>query len=419
MTHALKRIALGGLLAIAAATPAYAQSTSTEFTLNGLTREGTVITNTATATYTDENGNTYDQLTASASVTVGFLASLEIMALETMAPAGPSADNELVLTVTNNGNGDDFLALSTTYPAGITNVRYVVDGVTYTTLEDLNAALAGMAIEADGTLVVTVLYDVEDGYGGMPLDFEATITSTRAPTQDGGSDTATTIITPVRTDGVNVSPDGASIERLPSNGTQYTATFTVTNTGNAPETFNLVASVDGTEVTIVSVHGAPGTTSSILLAQGASGTVTVVYTVADDADAGTMVSITLTATSQSDALVTDDGDITVVVIRPAVTMTKEAYQDGRAVLFDTAEVLPGEFIEYRITVTNGGTTAATNVVIVDPLPAQVTFISYQADVLSGWSFVESGTGGNTITATLNGELPAATSRHIWIRAQVK
>ena len=44
--------------------------------LSAQTAEGVVITNTATATYTDANGNTYTAASGAVSVTVGFQGSL-------------------------------------------------------------------------------------------------------------------------------------------------------------------------------------------------------------------------------------------------------------------------------------------------------------------------------------------------------
>jgi uncharacterized repeat protein (TIGR01451 family) len=420
MIKSFARLAAAGVLALAVAAPAVAQSTDTEFTRTGLTREGTQITNVATATYTDANNNSYAQLSASATVTVGYLANLDIAATETQAPAGPSQDNTLTLVVTNNGNGTDFIRLGADVPDGATNVRYEVNGVTYGSLADLNAALATLAIEADGILVITVIYDVLDNYGGVPLPLETTITSIRGPGQPGGSDSTTTIITPVRTDGVNVAPDGATSSRLPSNGTSYTETYTVTNTGNATETYDLLGSFPlGAVMTIVSVNGTSGSGSTLTLAASASASVTVVYTVADNAAAGTSNLLTLTATAQSNGTITDDGTINVTVIRPAVTMAKVAFQNGRTVEFGTGTVLPGQFIEYRITVTNGGTTHAQAVVISDELPAQVEFVSTEGDVEADWTIVRSGTGGSTVTATLAGTLAPGASRHIWIRTQVR
>lgn len=78
-------------------------------------------------------------------------------------------------------------------------------------------------------------------------------------------------------------------------------------------------------------------------------------------------------------------------------------------------MLPGDFIQYRITVTNSGGAPASAVHIDDVLPATLTYHSMSADA-AGWTF--SGTG-NTRAADLTGTLVVGNSRFFWIRAQVK
>jgi uncharacterized repeat protein (TIGR01451 family) len=421
MKTPIRQTLLAAFVALIVAAPAFAQiqspSTDTQFTLEGLTREGTEITNLATATYTDENGNTYAPEEAQATVTVGFLADLRISAPATQAPDGPSQDNELLVTVTNKGNGDDYFELDANFPAGITNIRYDVDGSEYTDLASLNAALAAMAIEADHSLVIKILYDVEDGYGGVPLQVDLTVTSTKDPNQDGSSDSATTIITPELNLEVSVISLVENVDRLPSNGTEYTAVFTVYNYSNIAETFNLEAFLEpGSVLSVVSVNGVPGGTTDILIPASSDVMITVVYTVADDALAGASNSITLAATSQADPTVTDDAVHTVTVIRPALSMTKTAYRYGRVDPIGTGLVLPGEFIEYRIEVTNNGSADATDVEIIDALPAELVFVSFELDLPGDWTAGES---SGTVTAELNGPLAPSGSRFIWIRAQVK
>jgi uncharacterized repeat protein (TIGR01451 family) len=415
MNRFLKPSVLATLLALVLAAPAFAQpSTNTDFTLNGLTRQGVTITNVATASYTDANNNPYAQVQAEASVTVGYLASLDIISQPTQAPAGPSADNELPIELQNNGNGPDQFTLSVSIPAGIENVRYVVDGATYADLDALNAYLATRTVEADYSLNITVLYDVPDGYGGVPLSIVVTATSNQAPDQTGGTDSTTTIITPILEGDVDVTPDLEAVQQLPSNGTQYTATYTVSNTQNIGATFDLSTVLEGGSVlSVVSVNGG---TTSVFIGANQSQTITVVYMVADDATAGTVNTLVLVATSQADGAITDSGSYVVTVIRPSLTMTKTAYRDGRAALIGIGTVLPGEYIEYRIEISNGGNAVATMVEIVDALPSQVTFAGLDFDTAADWTSSEV---DGTVTASLNGSLAPGGSRYIWIRAQVR
>jgi len=97
-----------------------------------------------------------------------------------------------------------------------------------------------------------------------------------------------------------------------------------------------------------------------------------------------------------------------------LSITKVAYKDDQVTPIGASLVLPGQFIQYKVTVTNTGVGPATSVQISDALPAQLTFSSSSPDA-GGWTI---GNVGNNVTATLTGSLASAASRFIWIRAQV-
>ena len=80
----------------------------------------------------------------------------------------------------------------------------------------------------------------------------------------------------------------------------------------------------------------------------------MVYTVGNVA-AGTTQQLVLTATSTNTPAQNSAGDLTVRVVKAALTMTKVAYRDNQTTVINntTDRVLPGEFIQYKITVTNG------------------------------------------------------------------
>ena len=110
----------------------------------------------------------------------------------------------------------------------------------------------------------------------------------------------------------------------------------------------------------------------------------------------------------------DNGKADITVIKPVLAITKVAYRDDQTTLIGAGLVAPGEFIQYKITVTNGGVGAAASVQITDALPAQLTFSAVTSDA-AGWT---TGNTGNNVTATLTGTLAGAGSRFIWIRARV-
>jgi uncharacterized repeat protein (TIGR01451 family) len=401
-------LAVGAIALIA--TLATAQSAGAQ-----ATPEGTVITNTATASYTDANGNTYTNATASISVTVGFAAGVDVVSPASVSPASPSSGNQQDFTVNNTGNGTDQVSVGVTTAAGLTNVAYKYSGTTYATLAALNAVLAGVNTTAGSAITVSVMYDVAAGRGGQTLPIALTATSVRTPAT---SDASTTNVTPATVGSVAVTPDGANVDRLPSNGTQYSQIFPVQNTGNASDVYNLVATANpGTTISIVSVNGTAGASSTVSVASGVTANVTVVYTVGNVA-AGSTDQLTLTATSTNTPAQNDAGDVTVRVVKAALSMTKVAYRDNQTTVINntTDRVLPGEFIQYKITVTNGGLASASTVSITDALPAAVTYNAASGDIGADWSISQL-TG--TVTANLTPALASTISRFIWIRVQVK
>jgi uncharacterized repeat protein (TIGR01451 family) len=379
-----------------------------------LTPEGTVITNTATASYTDANGNTYTNVTASASVTVGFLAGVDAQSPATVTPASPSTGNQLGFTVVNTGNGTDSVNVAFSVPSGISVTGYKIGATTYTTLTALDSALSNTPVAQGGNVVVTVIYTVAPGKGGTTNPITMTATSLRTPATN---DPTTTNINPPVSAAVTVTPDNGTASRLPSNGTQYSETFVVTNNGNAADTYTLAGSTTGATLTIISVNGTAGTGSSVSLAAGASANVTVVYTVANNASAGTTAPLGLLATSSNNAAISDPGSYTITVVKAQLTMAKTAYKDDQTTTINntTDRVLPGQYIQYKVAVTNAGTAAAQTISVSDPLPSEVTYQSASGDA-AGWTI--SNVAG-TVTGALTGTLAPGATRYFWIRVQVK
>jgi uncharacterized repeat protein (TIGR01451 family) len=381
------------------------------------TPEGTVITNTATVSFTDANTNTYASVNASVNITVGFLAGVDVTGSATAGPVSPSTGNLLSFPIQNVGNGTDQFQIPSdpTISVGgvVTITGYRYNSTDYATRALLNAALVSVNVAQGASLTVQVRYDVASNQGGVATVLTLTAASNRT---SGTTDAFATTITPVQAFGVAVTPDGGqSITRLPSNGTNYSFTFTVTNTGNGTDNFDLVASHPGSAVTIVSVNGVAGSSTTITgIAAGAAPTVAVVYSVGQVA-AGTTDNVVLTATSVGDNSQTNAGFADLTVIRPALAMTKAAYRDNQSTLLGGGDlVLPGEYIQYKVTVTNNGAAPASAVQITDAMPAEVTYQSASQDAAT-WTFNFS---GGTLTADLTGTLAPAASRFIWIRVRI-
>lgn len=381
------------------------------------TPEGTVITNQASASWTDANNNTYAAVNASVSVTVGFTAGVDVQSPVSASPASPSSANQLNFTILNTGNGTDSVGtVATTAAAGVTISSYKIGATSYASLAALTAALNATTVASGSSVVVTVVYDVASGQGGATIPVTLTATSKRTPAT---TDVSSTNITPATDRSVVVTPDAATQNRLPSNGTNYSQVFPVQNTGNASDVFDLVATGStGATITIVSVNGTAGSSATASVASGATSNITVVYSIGNVV-AGSSEKLTLTATSQGDNTKTDAGDVTVTVVKAALTITKVAYRDDQTTVVNntTDRVLPGEYLQYKITVTNTGGADAATVSISDALPGTyVTYVSANGDVGADWAISEA---AGTVTANLTPALPASQSKFIWVRVQVK
>ncbi len=382
-------------------------------TMHAQTPEGTTITNTATVSWTDANGNPYTPVSDAVSVTVGFQAGIDVIAAAAVVtPASPSTGNSISFDIQNIGNGDDSVAVDTTFTtAGVVTVTgWRLGAVFHATLPDLNLALSSTLIAQGGTVTVQMEYDVNAGQGGQSVDYTLLANSRRTPAT---TDSDVTTISPPAGYAVDVTPDPAA-DRLQIPGS-YTVTFTVENTGNLSEDFDLTASNVGLPqnfITIVSVDAVPGPTTTITLASGATQDIDVVYSIPGAEAAGAIDSLSFIASSVAQPATLDESLMQVEVLRAVITISKAVFEDDQVT--PAVTVLPGQFIQYRITVNNTGVVDASSIHVDDLLPAEVTYDSNTPDA-AGWTITNA---GNDVDADLAGTLAPAASRFFWIRAQI-
>ncbi len=373
----------------------------TFYSVNTATGAGTLVATTAFGYFDFATGPPVANLSITMVVSAGFA-------------VGTAEDYRL--TVVNNG------PYAT---GGITVVDSLPAGLLFTSFSG-----AGWSCTAVGQVVTcTYATALASGATATVLQLNVTVLASVAPTitnvavvsgalaDQNLSNNRATGTSAVTVRSVTVTPDGATVTQLPSNGTNYTQVFVVTNTGSLSGTYTLSAAVaPAGGVTIVSVNGVAGTTgtTALLAANGGTSNVTVVYSVATGAATGATATITLTATSTIAPAASDTGTLTVTVARAGISIAKQLYRDDQVTLVAGA-VNTLEYVQYRVTVTSTGAAAAASVVVADVIPAQVTYDTATGDV-AGWSF---GLAGSTLTATLAGTLAPSTSRFFWIRVRVK
>ena len=345
---------------------------------------------------------------------------MQMVSVTATAGFATGFNSTYTLTVINNGpqSAPGPVTVVDTLPAGLTFVS--------------TTQPAGWTCVNAGQVVTCTLPGAQVKNVTLTFTITATVTTAAAAsvtniatTSDGANDdtnlannrgTVTSAVT-IRT--VTSTPTTAAESRLPSNGVaNYTDTYVVKNTGNIADTYALTASVVPAAgvVTIISVNGVNGTTGTTgVLAVNATSTVTVVYSVSTAAATGATAALQLTATGAVTATSTSTGTVTVTVIRAGIAMSKQLYRDNQTTLV-VGGVTRGEYVQYKVTVTNTGAAGATNVSISDPVPGAVTHIANTPDA-AGWTITAPPAG--TIIASLAGTLPASNSRYFWIRVRVK
>jgi uncharacterized repeat protein (TIGR01451 family) len=171
---------------------------------------------------------------------------------------------------------------------------------------------------------------------------------------------------------VDVWPTTVARDTLPTNGTNYTAQFTVSNTGNKTDDFDLLTSTSpGGAITVVSITGLditqganPDSARIGNLAASDSRVVTVTYSVGQ-VPLGTIDTLIFLARPVSSPTQTDEGRLVFTVIRPNLTIAKSVNPTGTPP--------PGTDLTYTLLITNTGSGSAESVVDVDSLPAEVQF----------------------------------------------
>ena len=380
-THSNFASRIFGILAIAA-TVGWLQPTAAY----GQTAEGTVIVNTATVSFSDANSNVYSTVDGVANVTVGFAAGVDVLAAAaTAAPVVNTTGNTMSFDVTNMGNGVDTMSVGQTNsdPSVLTVTQFTFNSVNYADIAALNVALALYEFVATSTMTITVEYSIANNTGGQPSTYTLTATSVRDVGVNDSFDNDNTVVTPVLTGSVVTLPDGAqTLSHLPNTGTvpTYTFTFTVDNQQTGQDDFDLLVTKTGSgAITIVSVNAFAGDSTRVTLAAGSGPTnFDVIYSVAGSA--GTVDTLFLEARSVANGATTDSGFADMTIIEADLGITKVAYLTDKVTPIGASLVLPGDFIEYKVTVTNNGTAQAASVVVTDNLPATLTYISRSNDV---------------------------------------
>ncbi|KOV11061.1 hypothetical protein ADK60_36150, partial [Streptomyces sp. XY431] len=254
------------------------------------------------------------------------------------------------------------------------------------------------------------------------LDANATVTPTNTVTVTGGPDPATPTHTAVASPTKSPTPQAnlTVAKVLLTNpvvpGQQIQWRVSVTNNGPSRARDVVVTDTVPAGVTNPAMTAADGTNCPI-----SNGTATCP---AVEIPAGSSMTWTLTGTLDTNATVTPTNTVTVTggpdpsvsthtaVASPTNSPSPQANLTVSKVLL-TNPVVPGQQIQWQVTVTNNGPSRARDVVVTDTVPAGVTGASMKADADNTPCPIKAGTAtcpaveipaGQTLTWTLTGAL---------------
>jgi uncharacterized repeat protein (TIGR01451 family) len=340
-------------------------------TVDAGTPDTTILHNIVTMDYADANGNYYDQLNSSANVTV---TAPVITITKTANVPNADPDDGIVYTLyyENTGTGDatdvvivDILPADVTFLSASEEEDSIVGNVVTWIIGIVNAS-------EDGTITVTVKVNVGTGdktvlHNVARLNYSDDNGNFIEQVED---DANVTVTAPV----LNITKIADVSNADPGDFIVYTIEYVNTGTGWA----TLVEIVDKIPALTTIFGSTPGYNSSLGdeytwligdVGPGSGGTITITVTVDVGTPDKTLLHNLVTldyADASGNYYAQLNATADVVVKAPVITISKVA---------DKSEADPGDEITYTLYYENTGTGNATNVIVVDTLPPEVTFIS--------------------------------------------
>ena len=361
------------------------------------------LTNTvsSTNTTTDPDLSNNNGTSASAKVTTTVLPIADVKTTKTGAATVTATSNlTYTITVTNLGPGTATnVIVSDLLPTNVTFVS-ASSGGTNGNGTVWWGTMTNFALGASTNFTVTVTAPASGSITNT-VSSSATSTDPDASNNDGSAAGAKVITTILPIADVQTTKSGATTVNATSN---LTYTITVTNMGPDIATNLIVSDLLPTNVTFVSAtssgtngNGTVWWPTMTNFAVGATTNFTVIITVPS-----TAVSLTNTVSSTNTTTDPDLSNNNGTSASAKVTTTVLPIADVKTTKTGAATVTATSNLTYTITVTNLGPGTATNVIVSDLLPTNVTFVSASSGGTNGNGTVWWGTLTNfALGATTN------------------
>ncbi len=332
--------------------------------------DGSGLANVATVNATTSDPNTANN---SAATTTATVRSADLQITKTAAPASPVPGSQVTytLTATNNGPSDaTSVVVADQLPTQLLAPTATTTGGTCSVNgRDVSCTLAGLG--AGATVTITVKGTLNPALTTTTAIPNTATISSQTPDPSATNNSSTASITPVApsadlrvTKATNTSPVVA--------GSPVSYTVTVTNAGPSAAVGVQLTENPPAGLGSVTVNPSQGTCALLVctlgtIAPGSSATVAVTGVVAATASGNLTNSATVTSTTTDPTPGNNTGTVTdTLASRADVSISKTA---------SPSPVLAGNQVTYTLTAHNNGPSVARNVVVSDPVPSALTFVS--------------------------------------------
>ena len=349
------------------------------------------------------------------SATITSTGNADLYVTKTRTSAAVVAGNSVTYSVVFGNNGDDPVAgaaITDALPANATSMDWACAGSGATCPSGANGsgAINHVAnLPKGATLTYTVTVQVPAGATGS-LDNTATITVPGTVTDSNGSNNSQTVSDPItgapatltvtKTDNsATYTPGGAAVYVIvvgntgPGNATGVSVVDNLPTgvTLSGPVTCAVAGTANcGTVTGIAGGTSAGATGASISAGAGNTLTFSVPVTFASSMTGSVVNNVTATPATGSGASASDTDT---PVLKADLAVTKTAAPNGTYV--------PGQSLNYTITVSNNGLSDLTGVNVTDSIPSSVNVVS--------WSCSASGTGADCDSAAAGTGATGATN----------
>ncbi|HEV7572087.1 MAG TPA: hypothetical protein VGQ21_11370 [Thermoanaerobaculia bacterium] len=353
------------------------------------------ITNSASVTATEFDPNTVNNNTGNAFTTVFQSANLSITNTASSNPVNAGSPLSFAIVVSNGGpDVSGTLSLTNTFPSGVASFTFSGAGWNCAPPSGNIATCTHASSLPSGASWPALTLTMAAPASGPAVDSATVTAGTGDP--NTGNNTASQSVTILAQSDLSITKTGPA-----SSTPGSTLVYTITVTNNGPSDATAVTVTDPTPAgaTFVSNNGACITTFPCALGTMTAGQTKTITTTFSTPAGFTGTSLANTATVSS---ATTPDPNAANNSATATTAFGAASADLAVAKSGPASATNGSNVAYTVTVTNNGPAAATGVVLNDPTPGGLLFISATPTCVTGFPCTLGNlTAGQSVTITVS------------------